>query len=69
MVASQPWHRVVTTVGWVDCLIRWAPVRMVHVEQNVFDTHALSAGRPLKSLEYQQSTLYGYEVREYLLSK
>ncbi|WP_285728509.1 hypothetical protein [Nocardiopsis sp. ATB16-24] len=53
----------------MDCLIRWAPVRMVHVEQNVFDTHALSAGRPLKSLEYQQSTLYGYEVREYLLSK
>ena len=28
-----------------------------------FDTHAMSAGRPLKGVEYQQGTLAGYEVR------
>lgn len=42
---------------------------MAHVEQDVFDTHTLSAGRPLSGVEYQRGTLYGYEVREYLLMK
>ncbi|SIO86272.1 HNH endonuclease [Nocardiopsis sp. JB363] len=34
-----------------------------------FDTHALSAGRPLEGVEYQRGTLYGFEAREYLLAK
>ncbi|WP_121181756.1 RNA-guided endonuclease IscB [Nocardiopsis sp. Huas11] len=62
-------HRVETPVSWVDRLCRWAPVRAVHVERVAFDTHALSAGRPLEGAEYQQGTLRGYEVREYLLAK
>ncbi|WP_228473145.1 RNA-guided endonuclease IscB [Streptomyces cyaneochromogenes] len=62
-------HRVDTTVSWIDRLSRWAPVRAVHVERVAFDTHALSAGRPLEGAEYQQGTLAGYEVREYLLAK
>ncbi|MFC5752853.1 RNA-guided endonuclease IscB [Actinomadura rugatobispora] len=62
-------HRVDTTVAWVDRLTRWAPVRAVHVERVAFDTHALSAGRPLEGAEYQHGTLHGYEVREYLLAK
>ncbi len=49
-------------------LTRWAPVRAVYVERVAFDTHALSAGRPLEGVEYQQGTLAGYEVREYLLA-
>lgn len=60
-------HRVVTTLSWVDRLTRWAPVRVAHVEKNLFDTHALSEGRALSGREYQQGTLYGYEIREYLL--
>ncbi|MER5622180.1 RNA-guided endonuclease IscB [Streptosporangium sp. NPDC002544] len=62
-------HRVDTTVSWVVRLARWAPVRAVHVERVAFDTHALSAGRPLQGVEYQRGTLAGYEVREYLLAK
>ncbi|WP_235855010.1 RNA-guided endonuclease IscB [Nonomuraea aridisoli] len=41
----------------------------MHVERVAFDTHTLTAGRPLEGAEYQQGTLYGYEVREYLLAK
>nr|WP_305037073.1 RNA-guided endonuclease IscB [Nocardiopsis sp. Huas11] len=62
-------HRVDTTVSWVDRLTRLAPVRAVHVERAAFDTHALSAGRSLEGLEYQQGALCGFEVREYLLAK
>jgi len=62
-------HRVDTTMSWVARLTRWAPVTAVHVEKVSFDTHTLSAGRPLEGVEYQQGTLAGYEVREYLLAK
>ncbi|WP_433517360.1 RNA-guided endonuclease IscB [Nonomuraea sp. CA-143628] len=62
-------HRVDTTMSWVSRLSRWAPVRAVHVERVAFDTHAMSAGRPLEGAEYQQGTLAGYEAREYLLAK
>ncbi|MFJ2032194.1 RNA-guided endonuclease IscB [Streptosporangium sp. NPDC087985] len=61
-------HRVDTTLSWMSRLTRWAPVRAVHVERVAFDTHSMSAGRPLKGAEYQQGTLAGYEVREYLLA-
>lgn len=49
--------------------MRWAPVRAVHVEKVAFDTHAMSAGKPLEGVEYQHGTLHGTEVREYLLAK
>ncbi|MEO3863919.1 RNA-guided endonuclease IscB, partial [Acrocarpospora sp. B8E8] len=62
-------HRVETTMSWVTRLSRWVPVRAVHMELVAFDTHALSAGKPLEGVEYQQGTLAGYEVREYLLAK
>ncbi|WP_308120462.1 RNA-guided endonuclease IscB [Streptomyces bambusae] len=62
-------HRVDTTTSWVARLARWSPVRAVHVERVAFDTHALSAGKPLEGAEYQNGTLHGYEVREYLLAK
>jgi 5-methylcytosine-specific restriction endonuclease McrA len=56
-------------MSWVDRIARWAPVRAAHVESVAFDTHAISAGRPLEGAEYQHGTLHGYEVREYLLAK
>ncbi|WP_415952326.1 RNA-guided endonuclease IscB [Streptomyces sp. KLOTTS4A1] len=62
-------HRVETTMSWTNRLARWAPVRAVHVERVAFDTHAISAGKPLEGAEYQHGTLRGYEVREYLLAK
>jgi 5-methylcytosine-specific restriction endonuclease McrA len=61
-------HRVETSMSWIDRLRRWAPVTAVHVERVVFDTQLLQdpdiAGRG-----YQQGTLAGYELREYLLEK
>ncbi|MET9518543.1 RNA-guided endonuclease IscB [Streptomyces sp. NPDC002994] len=62
-------HRVDSTVSVVRRLARLFPVREVHVERVAFDTHALSAGRPLEGAEYQQGTLFGFEIREYLLAK
>ncbi|XRQ05885.1 RNA-guided endonuclease IscB [Actinomadura welshii] len=62
-------HRVETTMAWTARLARWAPVQTVHLERVAFDTHAMSAGRPLEGAEYQHGTLHGTEVREYLLAK
>ncbi|WP_440069272.1 RNA-guided endonuclease IscB [Streptosporangium sp. OZ121] len=62
-------HRLDTTMSWVSRLTHWAPVTAVHVEKAAFDTHTMSAGRPLEEVQYQQGTLAGYEVREYLLAK
>ncbi|MFI6450696.1 RNA-guided endonuclease IscB [Streptosporangium amethystogenes] len=61
-------HRVDTTMSWVNRLRRWAPVTAVHLERVAFDTHFLSVGYHLEGAEYQQGTLAGYEVREYLLA-
>ncbi|WP_188121974.1 RNA-guided endonuclease IscB [Actinoplanes lobatus] len=61
-------HRVETTMSWISRLQRWAPVAALHVERVAFDTQLLQdpeiAGRG-----YQQGTLHGYELREYLLEK
>ncbi|MBT2544044.1 HNH endonuclease [Streptomyces sp. ISL-44] len=61
-------HRVETTMSWTSRLVRWAPVRAVHVERVAFDTHAMSDGGPLEGAQYQYGTLHGTEVREYLLA-
>lgn len=62
-------HRVDTVLSWASRLGRWAPITAVHIERVAFDTHVLSAGRPLEAAEYRHGTLYGCEVREYLLMK
>ncbi|MET9515487.1 RNA-guided endonuclease IscB [Streptomyces sp. NPDC002994] len=62
-------HRVDTTLSTVRRLCTWAPVTEIHIERVAFDTHALSAGRTLTASEYQNGTLAGTEVREYLLTK
>ncbi|WP_240139529.1 RNA-guided endonuclease IscB [Streptomyces sp. MUM 178J] len=62
-------HLAATTMSWTARLARWTPVRAVHVERVAFDTHAISAGRPLEGAEYQHGTLAGTEIREYLLAK
>jgi len=61
-------HRVDTTLAWVERLRCWAPVRAIHVERVRFDMQIL--GNPeMSGAMYQQGTLFGYEVREYLLEK
>lgn len=47
---------------------RFAPITHVAQETVRFDTQ-LMQNPEIKGIEYQQGTLYGYEVREYLLEK
>lgn len=62
-------HRVDTTLCLARRMCRYAPVTEIHMERVAFDTHAMSAGRPLTGAERQQGTLAGTEIRSYLLTK
>jgi len=61
-------HRVVTVITWYQRLMRWAPITDISVERVRFDIQALE-NPEIHGVEYQQGTLLGYEVREYLLEK
>lgn len=61
-------HRVDTTAEWVRRLRQWAPITGITQELVRFDLQRI--GNPkIIGVEYQQGTLAGYEVREYLLEK
>ncbi|WP_405889218.1 RNA-guided endonuclease IscB [Streptomyces sp. NBC_01136] len=62
-------HRVDTTLSLARRMCRYAPVTEIHVERVAFDTHSMSAGRPLTGAEYQQGTLAGTGARAYLHAK
>jgi len=61
-------HRIETTLSWVHRLQRLAPIAAISQELVRFDTQALE-NPEISGVEYQQGTLAGYEVREYLLEK
>jgi len=61
-------HRVDTTLAWVNRLERLAPVSAISTELVRFDMQALE-NPEIEGAQYQQGTLAGYEVREYLLEK
>jgi 5-methylcytosine-specific restriction endonuclease McrA len=61
-------HRVDTTLSWVSRLRKLVPVTGIAIELVRFDTQALE-NPEIGGVEYQQGTLAGYEVREYLLEK
>ena len=61
-------HRIDTTLSWVKRLRRWAPVTSISSELVKFDLQPLE-NQEISGIEYQQGTLFGYEVREYLLEK
>ena len=61
-------HRVLTTMTWVKRLIKLCPINSLAMELVRFDTQNLENPERL-GVEYQQGTLYQYEVREYLLEK
>jgi 5-methylcytosine-specific restriction endonuclease McrA len=61
-------HRVDTTLAWVYRLQRLAPVSSISTELVRFDMQALEHPE-IEGAQYQQGTLAGYEVREYLLEK
>lgn len=60
--------RVDHTRAWVARLCSWAPVSAASVQLGRYDTQTLQDPET-RGVEYQQGTLRGYEVREYLLEK
>ncbi|MFI1709237.1 RNA-guided endonuclease IscB [Streptomyces griseoruber] len=62
-------HRVDTAFSLAKRLCRSAPVTEIHIEQVAFDTHSMSADRPLRGAEYEQGPLAGTNARAYLRAK
>ncbi|HUY76542.1 MAG TPA: RNA-guided endonuclease IscB [Ktedonobacterales bacterium] len=60
--------RVHNVVTWVERLRRYAPLTAVSLELVRFDPHLIEHPETT-GIEYQQGTLAGWEVREYLLLK
>ena len=60
--------RIANVVTWTLRLMRLAPVAAISQELVRFDTQILQTPE-ISGVEYQQGTLAGYEVREYLLEK
>ncbi|WP_081772027.1 RNA-guided endonuclease IscB [Paraburkholderia nodosa] len=67
-LAPSLMHRVHTTMAWVNRIRRLAPVAALSSELIRFDMQALE-NPEVSGVGYQQGTLAGYEVREYLLEK
>lgn len=61
-------HRVDTTIAWVKRIRCWAPIVAISSELVRFDMQVIE-NPEITGAEYQQGTLSGYEVREYLLAK
>ena len=60
--------RVDNTLSWVRRYRRLVPVTTLSLELARFDTQALP-NPEVSGAEYQQGTLFGYELRQYLLEK
>jgi len=61
-------HRVETVLTWVERLRKFSPVSTLSQELVKFDLQKME-NPEISGVEYQQGTLAGYEVREYLLNK
>ncbi|ADE13570.1 HNH endonuclease [Nitrosococcus halophilus Nc 4] len=60
--------RVDNTETWAERLVRLAPICSANVEIARFDLQLLE-NPDITGIEYQQGTLYGFELREYLLAR
>lgn len=67
-LAPSLMHRVLTTETWIKRLMRFAPISEIVIESVKFDCQKLQ-NPEIEGTEYQQGTLFNYEVREYLLEK
>ena len=61
-------HRVVTTEAWVRRYCALVPITALSLELVRFDLQKME-NPEIGGVEYQQGTLAGYELREYLLEK
>ncbi len=60
--------RVDNIQSWVNKLQKIIPLTHISYENCKFDSQLMS-DENIKGIEYQQGTLFGYEIREYLLEK
>jgi 5-methylcytosine-specific restriction endonuclease McrA len=60
--------RIDNLLTWVARLRQWCPIGAISLELVKFDTQLMQHAE-ISGIEYQQGTLQGYEVREYLLEK
>ncbi len=61
--------RVDNTLSWIDRFRRFVPVTGFVQELVRFDMQQAMGNPDIQGVEYQQGTLAGYELREYLLEK
>ena len=61
-------HRVNTTISWINKIQKVAPIIAISQELVKFDMQLMRDSK-ISGIEYQQGTLEGYSVREYLLEK
>ncbi|GAC1427640.1 MAG: hypothetical protein NVS4B1_26650 [Ktedonobacteraceae bacterium] len=60
--------RLSNIMTWVHRLLKYCPIAALSQELVKFDTQMM-CNPEISGIEYQQGTLYGYELREYLLEK
>lgn len=60
--------RVDNISSWYNRLLDWTPITTAEIETVRFDTQKMT-NPEISGIEYQQGTLAGYELREYLLEK
>ena len=62
--------RIDNVYNWGKKLIKLSPIVIILVETARFDTQKMRLMNPeISGIKYQQGTLQGYEIREYLLEK
>ncbi len=61
-------HRLLTIQTWIKKFMCYCPVTAIEIEQVRFDMQKI-VNPEINGTEYQQGSLLGYEVREYLLEK
>jgi 5-methylcytosine-specific restriction endonuclease McrA len=67
-LAPSQESRVGNIVTWIRRLMRLCPIAAISLELVRFDTQAMEHP-DIEGSQYQQGTLFGFEVREYLLEK
>ncbi|BBM84012.1 HNH endonuclease [Candidatus Uabimicrobium amorphum] len=67
-IAPSLKSKVDNIFNWTKKLLAYTPIDNLCVETNRFDTQKLQ-NPEISGVEYQQGTLFGYEIREYLLYK
>jgi len=60
--------RAENILTWIKRIRRFAPITGISLEVVRFDTQKLQ-NPEINGIEYQRGTLYGYEIKEYLLEK